>query len=122
MKLLFKTSDQDEIEHVKMLFDSKGIPVFVGNEGTARNLGGMSPVGKYQLWVALNEHYEDAVALLENEDHEVLNPVDVQDYYAEAEAVKKRSTEYFFNKMMLVLVLSGGIGFAYYLYSTITGS
>ncbi len=105
MKLLFQSGEKSEIDDARLLLESKGIPVFVGNETSAQNLGIVLATRRYAFWVVFDEQFEDALALLKDREHEVSNPVDIDAYYREMDHVREKSTENLFNKMMLFLVV-----------------
>jgi hypothetical protein len=116
MKLLLQSIDKSEIDQVRILLDSKGIPTFIGNENTARNIGFITPARSYQLWLFVDEQERDAELLIENEEHQVSSPVDVEEYYQHIEALRKDNLEYLFNKSMLALVIAGILIFGLYIY------
>ena len=104
MKLLFESIERSEIDSARILLESRGIPIFVGNEDSARNFGLVYPARKYALWVCIDEQYEDALALLDNNDHEIRMPVDIQEYHKSFEQLRSQNTQKLFNGLMLVLV------------------
>jgi len=62
--------------------ESRGIPVFCqDNIPTIRN-----PT-RGAVFVCINAQYEDAVALLANEDHEVRQPVDIEEFKTAVSAI-----------------------------------
>jgi len=122
MKLLFETIDRPEIENARILLEGNGIPIFISNDDTARNMGFIYPARKMGFWVALDHQYQDAILLLENGEHVVSHPVDVGEYYAKLDAEGKRSTEKLFDKLALVIVILIISGFSLYLYFRITGT
>lgn len=75
MRLLEYVSNASERDRITTLLESRGIPVFCqDNIPTIRN-----PT-RGAVFVCINAQYEDAVALLTNEDHEVRQPVDVEEF------------------------------------------
>ena len=80
MKLLTEVFDISELNRLRLLLETSGILIHVGNEDSARNFGFLHPVGKYAIHVVYDEQYSDALKLMENEDHVVENPVDVGAY------------------------------------------
>jgi hypothetical protein len=73
MRFLGNFHDPDERTRVRNLLESHGIPVF--------RQGGLSfGLSRHALFVCLNEQYSDALALLENESHEVRNPVNIEQF------------------------------------------
>ena len=70
----------EERKRVAALLESHGIPVFLGKSGRHARTAPM--------FVCINAHYDDAIALLANPDHEVAEPVDVEAFRrAEAAAL-----------------------------------
>jgi hypothetical protein len=88
MKLLTETMDLDELNGVRMLLESNGIPVFVGNEDTARNMGFMLPARRYGIFVLYDEQFHDAQCLLSDETHIVHNKIDIDEFRKNMELVK----------------------------------
>ena len=80
MKLLTETTDISELSHVRILLESNGIPVFVGNEDTARNLGYILPLRKYGVFVIYDEQLEDAIKLMGDDSHVVEYQIDMEDF------------------------------------------
>lgn len=81
MKLLLEENSRVELDRIRLLMESNGIPVIVGNENAARNFGFVVLAQPYGLWVLEDEQYPCALALLENEDYKVEHPIDVKEYY-----------------------------------------
>ena len=91
MKLLFETTNRTEVDNARFLLESNGIPVFIGNENAGTMLGPVFTARQFAIWVVLEQHYYDAEQLLENAEHEVSEPVDVQAFYADFEKQKPRA-------------------------------
>jgi hypothetical protein len=106
MKLLFESTDRDEIYSTRILLESRGIPVFIGNEDSAINFGPLHPARNYSLWVYIDEQCEDALALLDNIDHEVRRPVDIEKYSQSLEQLSTQNRQKLFNGLMLALILA----------------
>ena len=64
--------DPDERLRIRTLLESRGIPVF-------EQAGRWTVTGR-AMFVCIDAQYEDALALLANEDHEVHDPVDVAEF------------------------------------------
>lgn len=105
MKILFQSNDHDEIEQTKMLMESKGIPVFVANESTATNLGPLFIPRGYILWVALDEQFEDAKAVLKDKHHAVSNPVDIENFHKMEDQLRTKNTKHIFYGLILSIIL-----------------
>ena len=85
MKPIYSSEDPHEINAMKLRLEANGIPVFVGNDHTARNLHYLGDYTKRTLYVYLADHHDDALSLIQDEDHEVNHPVDVAAFYEEVE-------------------------------------
>jgi len=81
VKLLTEVADQVEVDRIRLLMESNGIPIYLANEDTARNIGFVSPARQYQIWVYEDEQYEGAAALLRDKNYTVKNPIDVADFH-----------------------------------------
>ena len=97
MKLLTEVLEFNELTRIRILFGEKGIPIFVGNENSAKNFGFVYPARKYAIFVVYDQQYPDAVSLLENENHEVLVEVNVEEHEKILE-----SSGYEINKHILI--------------------
>ena len=116
MELFFETDDLNEINEIKVLLESNGIPIFIGNENTARNLQYLGPNAKLTLWLLLKEQLEDARLLMQDPDHEVKNQVNISEFYSSLESHSKESAKIFMDRFMLIAVLTAIGAFAYYAY------
>ena len=63
---------------IAALLESRGIPVYVDWGWRGRN-----PT-RGSIFVCIDAQYDDAVALLANEDHDVAEPVDVEAFWKKA--------------------------------------
>ena len=104
MKLLTQVSDLNELGRLKTLFETRGVLIHVANENTARNLGAISAVTTYALFVVLDEQYSDARMLLADENHVVENTVDIEAYAEHVEQNKSNVLSH-----MLKYAVIGGI-------------
>ena len=111
MKLLFESANRAEIDGARLLLESKGIPVFVGNEDTARTMSWLFVTREYGLWILVEQQYEDAMALLGNADHEVRVTVNMEEYNRSFEQLHSRNMQKIFNWLMLFLVAMIGVVF-----------
>lgn len=102
MILLTEVSSIEEYYRLKLLFANKGVLIHTANEDTARNFGVFHPVGKYAVFVLLEEQLEDAKQLLVNEDHCVANSVDIDAYQAH----KKEHQNEISSRVLIVLSLA----------------
>ena len=90
MKLIIKNTDTEDLYILKNLLESNGIPAFISGEDTARVLPFL--MSKPGLWVFLDEQYDEAIQLINNPDYDVINRVDIDDFYETANDPSK-STE-----------------------------
>jgi hypothetical protein len=77
MRLLAYVDSAAERDRLTWLLESRGIPTF-HQSGARSVLGRIAARGA--LFVCINAQYDDAVALLANENHEVREPVDVDEF------------------------------------------
>ena len=91
MKFITEVSDMNEFMRLRLLLETSGILIHVGNEDTARNYSFFHPVGKYAIHVIYDEQYNDAMNLLEDESHVVEHPMDVDEYKQHIERAKSDS-------------------------------
>jgi hypothetical protein len=103
MKLLTETTDISELSHVRLLLESNGIPIFVGNEDAARNLGYMLPIRKYGVFVVYDEQLDDAIKLMADDSHVVEYQIDMEEYRQYAE----RSAPNTLNKILKATLVVG---------------
>ncbi len=104
MQILFHTTEKAEALNTKILLELRGIPTFIGSENSGPAFGFIA-ANKYTIWVCLDEQYQDAVALLDNPDHEVTTGIDVDEYYKAVEEQTKKTTNKTKDGLMLGLVL-----------------
>ena len=76
MQLLSEIYGQEELQRLKALLESNGVPIFI-NSADARR------VNNFAIWAYIDAQFEDARALLSNPEHEVSEPVDVAAFYIE---------------------------------------
>lgn len=112
MKILFQSNDQDEIEEAKMRLESKGIPVFIANESTAANLGPLFIPRGYIVWVALDEQFYDAEALLKNKHHEVSSPIDIENFHKAEDQLRTKNIKNIFYILILSIIFLLVAGYA----------
>jgi hypothetical protein len=109
MRLLSNFHDPDERTRVGNLLESHGIPVF--------RQGGMSfGLSRHALFVCLDEQYSDALALLKNANHEVRNPVNIEQF-EKAEQTFGLNTELKYGLLILlgiVLICAAVVAIAWW--------
>ena len=77
MKFIGHVNGKESYQQVAGMLRNRGIPVFAKYSGAPANWP--TPY-RAALYVVLDKHYEDAIALLSNPTHQVREPVDVQEY------------------------------------------
>jgi len=75
MKLLKQYYSLEDAEALSRRLEKKGIAIFISSR-RSHNLGGLfTGAFKVGVWVILNHQYQDAIQLVANKRHEVLNPL-----------------------------------------------
>jgi predicted ABC-class ATPase len=105
MKLLFQTTNRVELDGIRMRLESVGIPVFIGNEDSARNFGLIMPARSFACWIPIEDQYEDAVKFLNDESHVVESAVDVGEYYKAMELYSSDFVKSVVEKLLLAIVI-----------------
>jgi len=105
MILLTEVAEIEEYYRLKSLFEIKGIPIYTGNEDTARNFGVFHPVGKYAIHVMFEEQLNDARALLVDENHIIENPFDISVYQEHKAANEHQAKRTILKALLLFLAL-----------------
>lgn len=111
MKQLIQSENKAEIDGVRILLESKGIPVFIGNEDSARNMGWLLSAREYVLWVLVEKQYEDAVSLLKDPEHEVRMSVDMEEYRKSSSWMREQNMQKIFNWLIFLLATLLGLVF-----------
>lgn len=102
MKLLTEVMDLNELNRIKILFESNGIPVFIGNEDSARNMGLILPARKYSVFVLYDEQFHDAKCLLGDDSYIVENQIDMDEYRRSMEMLEPNARSQIFKSVMIV--------------------
>ena len=105
MQLLTEVADLNELNHLRFLFESKGILIYIANEDSARNFSFFHPSGRYAIHVVFDEQFADAQKLLEDENHEVQHPVDVEAYQKHIEESEPAIRSILIKKALFLAVL-----------------
>ncbi len=108
MILLTEVSEIEEFYRIKLLFEQKGILAHYGNQDSARTYGVFHPVGKYAIYIMMDEQFEDAKQLLIDESHIAENPIhvsEVEQASHKSMANKKIINTLFYIVLILILVL-----------------
>ena len=118
MILLTEVAEVEEYYRIKSLFEMKGIPIHTANEDTARNFGVFHPVGKYAIHVLFEEQFDDARALLLNENHEVETAIDLSGYQDHVEAHNYQTKATMLKVLLIPLfVLIMIVGFMFFFFT-----
>jgi len=101
MRLLTEIIDRVEVDRVKFLLESNGIPVFIGNEESARNFGFIYPARRFGIWVYDESQFDCALALLTDESYIVKHPIDVKDYYKRLKENQPEAFSFILKKLII---------------------
>ena len=86
MKFLCSASSHEELQPLVALLESNGVAVILQNVDSNRVV--YQPAVALDLWIAIDGQYEDALALMKNADHEVQNPVNINEFHQEWNRIK----------------------------------
>lgn len=114
MKLLLKTKEKNELDRVRMLLESRGIPVHVDGENQHHLGGHAMPFIQYRLNVVLDAQYDDALKLLEDENHEVAEPVDMEAFREQQEQAAPEAMNRILGWMAVVVLILSALLFVMY--------
>ncbi len=81
MKFVTKSTDVNYLHILKDLLETNGIPAIVNGENTARMITPFALTGP-SLWVYLDNQHGEAVKLIHDPDYQVIDKVDVNEFYA----------------------------------------
>ena len=79
MKLIISDADNSDLDAMKALLESNGIPAFINGKNTSRIMPFI--ITKASLWVHLSEQANEALLLINNHDYDVKNKVDMEQFY-----------------------------------------
>ena len=109
MKLIHKASTLKEAEEIKMLLENAGIPTSISNKGYAQ-LRVLFIPHVLGVFIYNSSQYQDAIALLNNKNHIVRNPIDIDAFYESINTPDMQATAYAaMNRFLLGMVLFGVI-------------
>lgn len=86
MKLITKSIDASQLHVLKELLEANGIPALINGENTARMITPFL-MTEPSLWVYLDEQRDEALRLIEDPDYEVVNKVDMIEFYKVADSI-----------------------------------
>ena len=86
MKRVIRSIDASQLHVLKDLLETNGIPALINGENTARIITPFL-MTEPSLWVYLDEQRDEALRLIEDSDYEVVNKVDMTEFYKVADTV-----------------------------------
>ena len=86
MKLITKSTDASHLHVLKELLESNGIPALINGENTARMITPFL-MTEPSLWIYLDEQVDEALILVKDPDYEVINKVNMDEFYEAANNV-----------------------------------
>ena len=86
MRRLLKSIDTSQLHVFKELLEANGIPALINGENTARAITPFL-MTEPSLWVYLDEQLDEAVKLMDDPDYEVVNKVDMAEFYEVADNI-----------------------------------
>ena len=86
MNRVIMSIDASQLHVLKDLLETNGIPALINGENTARIITPFL-MTEPSLWVYLDEQRDEALRLIEDPDYEVVNKVDMIEFYKVADTV-----------------------------------
>lgn len=105
MNLLTETVDINELNRLRILFHLNGIPIFIGNEDSARNFLIGHPASNYGIFVIYEEQFNDARQLLDDENHVVENQIDMDKHTQDIAQLQPSTRDQLFNAVMTIAIV-----------------
>jgi len=96
MKFVYKASTLEGANEIKALLDNAGIPASISNSGFA-SLNLFFIPHSLGVFIYNPNHYQDAIALIQNPDHIVRDPIDTEEFYNSLNS--EQSTKSAYNAM-----------------------
>ena len=81
-----KSIDVSQLHVLKELLEANGIPALINGENTARAITPFL-MTEPSLWVYLDDQLDEALELVNDPDYEVINKVDMKEFYEVADNV-----------------------------------
>ena len=103
MKMITTSSDVAYLGSLQARLEQCGIPAVVQGENTARMITSML-MTQPSLWIYLDNQLEDARALVKDSEHEVAEPIDVDEFYRLNENISNDTA--LMNKALIRLTLT----------------
>ena len=96
MKFVYKASTLEGANEIKYMLDNAGIPASVSNTSFA-SLNLFFIPHSLGVFIYNPNHYQDAIALIQNPDHIVRDPIDTEEFYNSLNS--EQSTKSAYNAM-----------------------
>lgn len=80
MKFVYQAYTLAEANEIKELLENAGIPASISNKGFSQLHVPFIP-HTLGVFIYINTQYNDAIALINNKNHDVAEPVDVNEFY-----------------------------------------
>ncbi|MGD9296135.1 MAG: hypothetical protein PVG47_01945 [Chromatiales bacterium] len=106
MKLLTRSMRHGELIALRDLLEANGIPAMIQSDDTGRMLTPLLTRGQ-SLWIYIDNQEDEARALLEDPEHVVANPVDVEAFYELTRDI--RDDPSVMNRVMIHLGITVGL-------------
>jgi len=106
MKRLLKSIDTSQLHVFKELLEANGIPAHINGENTARAITPFL-MTEPSLWIYLDDQLEDALKLMRDPDYEVVNKVDMNEFYEVADDIASHPAS--LNAMLIYVAMTMGL-------------
>ena len=101
-----KSIDVSQLHVLKELLEANGIPALINGENTARAITPFL-MTEPSLWVYLDEQFDEALKLVDDPDYEVVNKVDMNEFYEVADNVANHPAS--LNATLVYLAMTMGL-------------
>ena len=109
MQFVYKASTLEGANEIKALLESSGIPASISNKGFA-SLNLFFIPHSLGIFIYDSSQYQDAIAVLNNQDHIVSNPVDIEAFYNSLNSEQSANSAYkAMNGFILGMVVFGSV-------------
>ena len=107
MKFVYKASTLEGANEIKALLDNAGIPASVSNTGFA-SLNLFFIPHSLGIFIYNPSQYQDAIALINNKDHIVSNPIDTAVFFDSLNSEQSTNSAYkAMNDFILGMIVFG---------------
>lgn len=114
MKLIRETKDKNELDRLRTLLESRGVPVHVDGENQQHLGGHAMPFLRYRLHIILDFQYEDAMKLLEDEHYQVADPVDMNAFQELQEQARPDAMNRMLGWLVAAVIVCSGLLYLMY--------